>query len=119
MRTISASLVAGLLILPLSLQAGSKEKAMLSSPQTLSFEPAGVIQLEQSFGDVEIEGWDRPEVEITTIRASQKTYREEERAEAEKDLDGIAITAIKQGEDHLKIPTEFPSRNLKRPLRGK
>ena len=119
MRTISVSLVAALLILPSLLQAGSKEKAMLSSTQTLSFEPAGVIQLEQSFGDVEIEGWDRPEVEITTIRASQKTYREEERAEAEKDLDGIAITAIKLGEDHLKITTEFPARNLKRPLRGK
>jgi len=82
---------------------------MLSNTQTLSFEPAGVIQLEQSFGDVEIEGWDRPEVEITTIRP----------AEAGKDLDSIAITAIKQGEDHLKITTEFPARNLKRPLGGK
>ena len=119
MRSVCVCIVAGLLMLPGLLQAGSKEKATLSSTQTLSFEPAGVIQLEQSFGDVEIEGWDRPEVEITTIRSTQKTYTEEERAEAEKDLDQIAITAIKQGEDHLKITTEFPSRNAKRPLRGK
>lgn len=119
MRTILPLLAAGMLIVPLSLQAGSKERATLSNTQTLSFEPAGVIQIEQSFGDVEIEGWDRPEVEITTIRSTQKEYTEDERAEAEKDLDRIAITAIKQGEDHLKITTEFPSRNLKRPLQGK
>jgi hypothetical protein len=124
MRNVSVSLAAGLLILASSLPGRAKEnepkkKATLSNTQTLSFEPAGVIQLEQSFGDVEIEGWDRPEVEITTIRSSQKTYSEAERAEAEKDLDSIAITAIKRGEDHLKITTEFPPRNLKRPMRGK
>lgn len=122
MRAIHVWMLAGLLILPGFLNAGSREagsrdKATLSSTQTLSFEPAGVIQLEQSFGDVEIEGWDRAEVEITTIRSSQNAFTEEERVEIEKDLDRIAITAVKRGEDHLKITTGFPSHKTKPGLR--
>jgi hypothetical protein len=120
MRSFCFTIVAGLLILPAFLQAGSREKATLSSTQTLSFDRDGVIQLEQSFGDVEIQGWDRPEVEITTIKSTQKKYNDVERAAVEKDLDNIAITAVKQGEDHLKITTEFPARHVsKRPVRGK
>lgn len=110
MRSAVLFLIAGLSILPFGLQAGSRERASISNTQTLSFEPGGVIQLEQSVGEVQIEGWDRPEVEITTIRSTQTKYTESERAEAEKALEGIAITAVKQGEDRLKITTQFPSR---------
>src|SRR5690349_21445248 len=119
MRALLLSFVAGLLILPGGLQAGSRERASISSTQTLSFDPEGVIQLEQSFGEVQIEGWDRPEVEITTIRSTQKKYTDADRAAAEKELEGIAITAVKQGEDRLKITTQFPSRSASRPLRAK
>src|SRR2546421_8522665 len=114
MRALLLSFVAGLFILPGGLQAGSREKASISSTQTLSFDPEGVIQLEQSFGEVQIEGWDRNEVEITTIRSSQKSYTESERVAAERELENIAITAVKQGEDRLKITTQFPSRRPSR-----
>lgn len=120
MRALYFSIVGGLLIFATVLQAGIKERPTLSNTQTLSFDPVGVIQLEQSFGDVEIQGWDRPEVEITTIRSTQNECSGSSRSSAEEDLNNIAITAVKQGEDHLKITTEFASRNLlKRPLRGK
>src|SRR5271165_3159731 len=87
-----------LLVLPALVQANTRESATLSSTQTFSFDPRGLIQLEQSYGDVEIQGWDRPEVEITTIRS---TLRKQ---------DNIGITAVKQGEDRVKITTDFPSR---------
>jgi hypothetical protein len=121
MRAVFLSLAVGLLILPGGVQASTREreKASISSTQTLSFDPEGVIQLEQSFGDVQIEGWDRPEVEITTIRSTQRKYTESERIEARRELENIAITAVKQGEDRLKITTQFPSRRMAGPLRGK
>jgi hypothetical protein len=101
-------------------QANPRERATLSSTQTFSFDPKGLIQLEQSYGDVEIQGWDKPEVEITTIRSTQRKYSQAERASAAKELDNISITAVKQGEDRLKITTEFPVRSiLKHTLRGK
>jgi len=120
MRAALLSLFAGLLILPGAVQAGSREKASISTTQTLSFDPEGVIQVEQSFGEVQIEGWDRPEVEITTIRTTQKKFTESERAVAEKELEGISITAVKQGEDRLRITTQFPiTRRTNRPLSAK
>jgi hypothetical protein len=110
MRAVFLLYVAGLLILPGILQAGYKDRdPMMSRTQTLSFDPGGVIQLEQSFGDVEIQGWDRSEVEITAIRSTFKHHTEAERAEAQEELDNVAITAVKHGEDHLTITTEFPS----------
>lgn len=114
MRVVHLSIVAGLIILPALLQAGSRDagsrgRATLSSTQTLSFDPAGVIQLDQSYGDIEIQGWDRPEVEITTIRSAPASSQD---ADALDDLDTVAVTAIKQGEDHLKITAEGQSRRL-------
>jgi hypothetical protein len=91
----------------------------LANTQTLSFDPTGVIQVERSFGDVEIEGWDKAEVQITTIRSTQQSYADEDLAAAEKDLSEIAITAVKQGEDRLKISTDFPSRSTTRLLRSR
>jgi hypothetical protein len=125
MRAIFALLTAGLAVVPAGLQAKSntealpRERAMFSSTQTLSFDPRGVIRLEQSFGDVEIQGWDRPEVEITTIRSTDKRDTVPEWLEAKKELDSIAVTALKQGEDELTITTDFPGRRLVRNLPGK
>lgn len=92
------ALLIGLSFAQLSLLAGSIEGVRQSdtSTQTLSFQPEGVIQLERSFGDVEIEGWNRPEVEITTIR----------RVNRGEDADRVFITTVKQGEDRLKITTQ-------------
>lgn len=112
MRTFLRSTAAALLILPGLFVAGAKERMMLSNTQTLSFDPRGVIQLEQSFGDVEIQGWDRAEVEITTIREGLGDLSESDLAEAEKDLDRVAITAVKHGEDRLKITTTLPGRKV-------
>ncbi len=98
MRPVILSLAVGLLTFPGSLLAAPKiscvlnETATLSTTQTLSFDPDGVIQIEQSFGDMEIEGWDRAEVEITTIRPSVAGP-------------SATLTALKQGEDRLKIST--------------
>ncbi len=97
MRAICVLIVAAASILPALVQANTREPATLSSTQTFSFDPQGLIQLEQSYGDVEIQGWDRPEVEITTIRTKQQK------------TDNISITAVKDGEDRLKITTQFPS----------
>ncbi len=98
MRAIYALIAAAVLILPALVHANTREPATLSSTQTFSFDPQGLIQLEQSYGDVDIQGWDRPEVEITTIRSTPRKP------------DNMGITAVKQGEDRLKITTDFPSR---------
>lgn len=120
MRVVHLSIIAALAILPAILQAGSREagareRTTLSSTQTLSFDPGGVIQLDQSYGDIELLAWDRPEVEITTIRSTPA----DSDSDSQEDLDNVALTAIKQGEDHLKITTEGHSRVSKLAMRDK
>jgi hypothetical protein len=112
MRSVVLSILVAAATLPALVASGSmgsvipSPTAVLCDTQTFSFDPTGVIQLERSFGDVRIEGWDRPEVEITTIRS---THARKDAAQAERDLDKISITAVKQGEDLLKITTDYSS----------
>jgi hypothetical protein len=64
--------------------------------QTLAFPAGGVMRLKHSIGDVNIEAWDSPNVEITTIKSSNK----------------VIVTAEVHG-DELSITTAYPRR---RPL---
>src|SRR5579864_1297298 len=96
------------------------KKIRLTDTQHFDFAPGGVITLDDSSGEVVVKGWDRPEVEITTVRATQKHYPPERQAAARTELERIRITASKRGDHELVISTIFPSRSLfKRPLRGK
>ena len=83
------------------------------------FSSGGVIEIQDSFGQVKVEGWDLPEVELTVVKSSQKEYTPTEMAAAIADLDRILIGTERPSDDHLIITTSFPTRKLPRPLRGK
>ena len=58
-------------------------KALNSATQRLDLAANGTLRIDGSFGELTVEGWDRPEVEVTTIRA----------AATEPDLKLVEITA--------------------------
>jgi hypothetical protein len=72
---------------------------------------AGAIRMDNSFGDIDIEGWDRPEVEVTVVRSTGRLYDAKERAEAQKRLDRVQVTAKQDGNDVV-ISTVYPPRNM-------
>src|ERR1700722_4116832 len=41
----------------------------LSSIESVSFAPGGTIRFDNSFGDLYVEGWDQPRVEMTLIKS--------------------------------------------------
>jgi hypothetical protein len=100
------------IVLALPLTADDRSKDKLSATRTERFNvPApGAIRLENSFGEVEIDGWDRPEVEVTVVRSSEHLYDVKERAEAQRRLDSVQITAKQNGND-LVISTAYPPLN--------
>jgi hypothetical protein len=100
------------IVLALPLLADDRSKETLSATHTERFNvtPAGSIRLENSFGEVDIEGWDRPEVEVTVVRSSEHLYNEKARAEAQRRLDSVQITAKQNGNDVV-IATAYPPRN--------
>jgi len=98
---------------------GVKQKARVVDTEQMVFSSGGTIELQDSFGQVSIEGWDRPEVELTVIKATQRRYSELEMPHALAELDRILIGTERPSDNHLVITTTMPDRNLTRPLRGK
>ncbi|MBI1792251.1 MAG: hypothetical protein HYR60_32410 [Acidobacteria bacterium] len=98
----------------------AKDKAEITLREIFAFAPGGVIEINDSFGDLHVEGWDQADVEITTIRATRKEYLARDHAKAMQELERVVITPAKPSDDRFVITTEFPGRNLfTRPLRGK
>src|SRR5579862_1019369 len=100
------------IVLALPLIADDRSKETLSTTHTDRFNipAAGSIRLENSFGEVDIEGWDRPAVEVTVVRSSEHLYDAKERAEAQRRLDSVQITAKQNGNDVV-ISTAYPPLN--------
>jgi len=67
----------------------------------------GILRIRNATGEVIIEGWDKPEVEITTIKSTQYEYLPDERARATAVLDRIRVTTELHG-DELVVTTAFP-----------
>ena len=96
----------------LALLAGDLSTQTVSATQTARFNvsAAGSIRLQNSFGEVDIDGWDRPEVEVTVVRSSEHFYEAKDHAEAQRRLESVQITTKQNGNDVV-ISTVYPSLN--------
>ncbi|MGD0134622.1 MAG: hypothetical protein ABSE57_21445 [Bryobacteraceae bacterium] len=81
-------------------------QVQVSHTERMDFPSGGVLRMKNSTGDLTVEGWDRPDVEITTVK-STKSYHPKDRSSAEKSLDRIRLVPERKG-DELAITTEFP-----------
>jgi len=70
-------------------------EAQVTQTERVDFPPGGLLRLNNSVGELTIEGWDLPEVEITTIKSTAQ------------DPDRIRITAERRGNDVI-VTTQFP-----------
>jgi hypothetical protein len=99
--------------IPRKIQIAKTEHADLPS--------GGTVRLKNSTGELTIEGWDQPGVEITTTKSTKLAYAESgaAREKASHDLDGVRVTVTHEG-DELIIATDFPRgrRYLPRPSVG-
>jgi len=64
-----------------------KEKVQVSNTQRMDFPPGGTLRLRKSTGLLTVEAWDRPDIEITTIK-----YSERARISAARDGDELVVT---------------------------
>lgn len=96
----------------LPLAADDRPRQILSATQTARFNvsAAGAIRLENSFGEVDIDGWDRPEVEVTVVRSTEHYYDAQQHAAAQRRLEGVAVTTKQDGNDVI-ISTVYPPLN--------
>jgi len=86
------------------------EQVQTTHTERMDFPSGGTLIMKKSTGDLTIEGWDGPGMELTTVR-STKSYHPEDRAAAEKSLDRIKLVTARQGNE-LTITTDFPKHPL-------
>jgi hypothetical protein len=83
------------------------QKVRVTKTDRLDLPAGGVLHLKNSYGDVAIEGWDKPGVEITTIRSSQDVYAGAEREKVSHELEKVRITTERRGDEVL-VTTALP-----------
>lgn len=75
------------------------QKVEERNTQTMEFPPGGLLRLKNSTGELAIEGWDRPDVEITTIKSRKDDYPAEDREKASRRLNELQISVERQGQE--------------------
>ena len=82
---------------------------------TFPLPAGGALRFEHSIGELDIEGWDRPEVQVTVIKSTKGFYPAKDRV-ATADLDRVHVSAEIKGKDvvvstgypHHSFPLNFP-----------
>lgn len=76
----------------------------------VDFPAGGVLRMQNATGEVKVEGWDQPNVEITTIKSNKGDIdTPEQRAKQQALLDRVHIAAERKG-DEVVVTTDFPKR---------
>jgi len=96
------------IILPLCGAEGNKRLVEATNSQTVPFQPGGTIHFNHSFGVLAIEGWDKPEVEITVTKSLDQLAGTKDQAELAKHLEKVAIAVERRSDTDLEITTTVP-----------
>jgi hypothetical protein len=91
----------------LTSQEEAPAKVEISKTQTMPFPAGGLLRMDQAAGDITIEAWDRPQLELTTVRSTAEEYPESERDRITEELERITVTAASHGGE-LAVTTVFP-----------
>lgn len=78
--------------------------------QTL-IKSGGVLEVKESYGDVNIIGWEQPQIEVTITKSTNRRFSREDIDQAIAELDRIVVTTDHVADNHVVIRTQLPSPN--------
>lgn len=90
-------------------QDEGRQKVQVSNTQRLDFPAGGALRVTGSSGEVMVEGWDQPNMEITVVKSTQDFYNQRDREKVSQELDRLRVTAERQGEAVV-VSTTAPRR---------
>ena len=111
MRTIAGALCIAGTLAPLLAEGPAEQLAQITSTQRLNFAPNGTVRVDKSWGDLHIEGWDQPLVEVAVVKStsySDDAARLKEKAAPK--LDTIKVLAERRSDSELTISTTRATR---------
>jgi hypothetical protein len=99
------------LTLPTPGEGALKPPPEASITQHVDFAPGGVIRINGSYGELNVDGWDRPEIEVTVNKSLPYGYKSKQADQAKAHLDGVRIVTECKTPTEATISTELPSRH--------
>ena len=115
-RNTTFILTLGLLVLPMQADEALKAPVQGSNIEQIDFAPGGVIQVNGSYDDLYIEGWDRSQVEISTTKFLPFEDKPEPSERASQRLDRIAVKAERHSAGELELSIDVPRRSIRLPF---
>jgi len=114
MNTKSVSLLLLVFLTALSVRLLANEDLKpapkVSSTERFDFAPGGTIRVNRSNGDVYVEGWDKPEVELTVIKSLPYEYEREHQQRPAQELESVQVVAERASAE-LSISVQSPRRS--------
>jgi hypothetical protein len=92
-------------------EGGIKPRPEKTATERVEFPAGGTIRIDGSYGDLNVEGWDRPEVEVTVNKTLAYGYKSKQPDRATADLDRVRIVTEHTSPPELSISTELPLRH--------
>src|SRR5665213_2912926 len=83
-----------------------------TTTQRMDFAPGGTVRIDGSYGDLIVDGWDRPEVEVTVIKTLPYGYKAKPPEQGAADLDRVRIVTEHKSPPEVTITTALPLRHL-------
>jgi hypothetical protein len=90
---------------PLFGEGGNRKLIGITTTQQVPFQTGGVIHVNHSYGQLSVEGWDRPEVELTMTRTPNELYGAKDQAEAAKLAANVKVTVERKSDTEIEIST--------------
>jgi hypothetical protein len=93
-----------------------KQKVQVTHTETVALPSGGRLRFVNSIGELTVEGWDRPDVEIATIQSTKLEYGSRDREKASGELAKVKVSVALKGADVV-ITTDYPRRRKLSPAR--
>jgi len=115
------TLLLGLLGLASSLPADEalKPPVQITSTEHLDFPPGGLIHVNGSYGDLYIEGWDQPQVEMSVTKFMPFNYEPGHPQRSAQHLEQVGVETLRRSPSELDISINLPRRSVPLPLARK
>lgn len=114
-----AALLAAAAVPTLAADAETRRPVELTTTQRVPLAPGGTVRIDETWGELSIEGWDEPAVEVVTTRRTAKGQRADEEADARARLERFAARVEATAPGTVSIIGLSPGSSVIRPFGGK
>jgi hypothetical protein len=100
-----------ILLIPLALALSpGLLRAQPESTRTVRLDllPGGTIRVEKTYGDLFLEGWDQPQIEITFTKSTATAYDSGDPQRLAKQMESVQVEAVKSAGNEISISAKAP-----------